>query len=87
VPVAHPGAGLGALVRVRADHGRELGFDRRLADRFCCLPDPVIDLGGFEYLQDFEQGRLVQGDRGLCPFAKTIGVVSLTITRWPLRHP
>jgi hypothetical protein len=34
-------------------------FDRRLVDRFRSLPDPVIDLGGFEYLQHFEQGRLV----------------------------
>jgi hypothetical protein len=31
------------------------------------------------------QGRLVQGHRVLCPSARTIGVVSLTITRWPPR--
>src|SRR5262249_29406374 len=35
--------------------------------------------------QDFQQCRLVQGHRVLCPSARTIAVVSLTITRWPLR--
>jgi Multicopper oxidase len=36
-----------------------------------------------------EQGRLVQGHRVPCPSARTIGVVSLTITRRPLArdHP
>src|SRR3712207_7957856 len=34
-------------------------------------------------VEHLEQGRLVQGHRVLCPSAKTIGVVSLTITRWP----
>jgi hypothetical protein len=57
--VALGGAGLGALVRVRADHRGELGLDQRLADRLGGLPDPVINLGGFEYFQHFEQGRLV----------------------------
>jgi hypothetical protein len=28
--------------------------------------------------------RLVKGHRALCPFARTIAVVSLTIARWPL---
>jgi hypothetical protein len=46
-------------VRVRADHGRELGLDQRLVNGFCCLPDPVVDLGGFECVQELEQGRLV----------------------------
>src|SRR3712207_2295590 len=36
-------------------------------------------------VEHLEQGRLVQGHRVLCPSARTIGVVSLTITRWPLR--
>jgi hypothetical protein len=63
VPIPQAGPGLSALVRVRADHRRELGFDQRLVDRLGRLPDPVIDLGGFEYFQDFEQGRLVQGHR------------------------
>ena len=35
-------------------------------------------------VEHLEQGRLVQGHRVLCPSARTIGVVSLTITRWPL---
>ena len=48
------GRGLGSLVRVRADHRGELGLDQRLVDRFGGLPDPVINLGGFEYFQDFE---------------------------------
>jgi hypothetical protein len=35
-------------------------------------------------LQRLEQGGLVQGHRVLCPSARTIGVVSLPITRGPL---
>jgi len=36
-----------------------------------------------------EQGRLFQGHLCSCPSARTIGVVALTVTRWPPRrgHP
>src|SRR3712207_8018195 len=45
-------------------------------------------IGCLQCLEHLEQGRLVQGHRVLCPSARTIGVVSLTITRWPpLREP
>jgi len=60
LPVALGGPALGPLVRMRTDHRRELGHNQRLMDRLDRLPDPaIVDLGGFEYLQDVEQGRLV----------------------------
>jgi hypothetical protein len=62
----------------------ELSLDQRLIDRLGCLPDPVINLGGLKYLQDFKQCRLVQAIVCLCPSARTIAVVSPTITRWPV---
>jgi len=46
-------------MRVRADHHRQLGLDQRLVNRLGRLPDPVINLGGLQRLQDFQQGRLV----------------------------
>ena len=49
------------------------------------LTDPVVNLRGRECVQDLQQCRLVKGHRGLCPFARTIGLVSLTIARWPLQ--
>jgi hypothetical protein len=70
-------------VRERANHRGQLGLDQGLVDRLGCLPDPVIDLGGLECIQDFQQGRLVQGHRVSVSFCENIGVVSLTITRWP----
>jgi hypothetical protein len=48
------------------------------------LTDAVIHICGLECIQDFQQCRLVKGHRALCPFASTIGVVPLTIARWPL---
>jgi hypothetical protein len=68
VPVALAGAGAGALARDRADHRAELGFDQCLVDSLGRLPDPVINIGGLEYLQDFQQCRLVQGHRVLVSF-------------------
>jgi hypothetical protein len=47
-----------SVVRVCADHRGELGLDQRLGRWLGRLPDRVIDLGGFEYFQDLEQGRL-----------------------------
>ena len=44
---------------LRADHRGQLGLDQRLVDRLGCLPDPVVNISGFERLQHFEQGRLV----------------------------
>jgi hypothetical protein len=68
VPVALAGAGAGALVRDRADHRGELGFDQCWVDSPGRLPDPVITIGGLECLQDFQQCRLVQGHRVLISF-------------------
>ena len=51
----------------RPDHRTELGLDQRLIGSFGRLANPVVNLGGLECLQDFKQGRLVQGHRVLCP--------------------
>jgi hypothetical protein len=82
--VALSSAGLGALMRAGTDHRGELGLDQGLVDRGGRRPDAVVDIGGLQCLQHLEQGSLLQGHRVLCPSARTIGVVSLTITRWPL---
>jgi hypothetical protein len=83
------GPGIGALVRAGADHRGQLRLDQRLIDRRGRRPDPSSTSTALQCLQHLEQGRLVQGNRVLCPSARTIGVVSLTITRWPLTrdHP
>jgi hypothetical protein len=84
---AHPHRGdSAALVRRCPDHRGELGLDQRLVDRGGRGPDSVVDIGGLECLKHLEQGceaervRLIRGHRELCPSARTIGVVSLTIT-------
>jgi hypothetical protein len=84
VAVALGQPGLGALVGGGADYLRELGFDEGLVDGLGGLADAVIDLRRLECVQDFDQCRVVEGHHALCPFARTIGVVSLTIARWPL---
>jgi hypothetical protein len=84
MPIALGEAIRGALVRCGADHGRELGLDERLVDGLGGLADAVVHVRGLECVQDFNQCRLVKGHRALCPFASTIGLVSLTIARWPL---
>jgi hypothetical protein len=47
------------------------------------LPDPFIDLGGIERLQGSSRADSSRAIACICPSARTIGVVSLTITRWP----
>jgi hypothetical protein len=73
------------LVWGSADHGRELGLDEGLVDGLGGLADAVVDLRRLACVQDLQQCRLVKGHRALCPFASTIGLVSLTIARWPLQ--
>jgi hypothetical protein len=68
VPIAVSSPGIGALVWQGADHRAELGPDQRLADRLGRLAYPVINLGGFERFQDFQQGRPVQRHRVLVSF-------------------
>jgi hypothetical protein len=74
------------LVGGGTDHRGELGLDQGLVDGLGGLADAVVDLCGRECVQDLQQCRLVKGHRALCPFARTIGLVSLTIARWPLCH-
>jgi ClpP class serine protease len=73
-----------ALVGGSTDHAGELSLDEGLVDGLGGLADAVIDLRDRECVQDLQQCRLVKGHRALCPFASTIGLVSLTIARWPL---
>jgi hypothetical protein len=47
----------------RTDHRGQLGLDQRLIDRLGRLPDPVINLGGLQCIQNLKQCRLVQGHR------------------------
>ena len=61
--VALGGAGIGALVRAGADHRGQLRLDQRLVERLGGGADAVVNLGGFECLEELEQGRLVQGHR------------------------
>lgn len=83
MPVALGSTAFGALVRGGANHVRELGLDEGLVDGLGGLADAVVDLRGRECVQDFDECRLVKGHRALCPFTSTIGLVSLTIARWP----
>jgi hypothetical protein len=73
-----------ALVRSSAEHLCELGLDQGLVDGLGGLADAVIHLRNLACVQDLQQCRLVKSHRALCPFASTMGVVSLTIARWPL---
>jgi hypothetical protein len=73
------------LVWGSADHAGQLGLDEGLVDGLGGGADAVIDLRGLECVQDLQQCRLIKGHRALCPFASTIGLVSLTIARWPLQ--
>jgi hypothetical protein len=73
----------GALVWGGADHAGEFGFDQCLVDGLGGLTDAVVGHRCLECVQDLQQCRLVKGHRALCPFARTIAVVSLTIARWP----
>ena len=50
------------------------------------LADAVIDFRGLEGVQDLQRCGLVKGHRAWCPFASTIGLVSLTIARLPLQR-
>jgi ClpP class serine protease len=84
MPVALPQPGICPLVWGGADHRGEFGFDEGLVDGLGGLADAVIHLRDHECIQDLQQCRLVKGHRALCPFARTIAVVSLTIARWPL---
>jgi hypothetical protein len=61
--VALGGAALGALVPAGADHRGELRLDQRLIQRLGRGPDAVVDLGGFQCLEELQQGRLVKGHR------------------------
>ncbi len=81
VAVALVGAGLGALVWGGADDCGRLRLDERLQDGLQRVADDVVGVGGFQRLQQVEQGRLVQSHR-VVSSARTFGRESLTVTRW-----
>jgi hypothetical protein len=72
VTVAQVGAGVAAFVQGGADRVGELGFDQRLVDRLGGLTDAVTDIGDLKCVQDFEQGRLIQGHR-VVPLYRFLG--------------
>jgi hypothetical protein len=69
-------------MRQRTDHRAELSFDQCWADRLGRLPDPVINLGGLQCIQNLKQCRLVQGHRVLS-FREIHCRGLAAITRWP----
>jgi hypothetical protein len=56
----------------RTDGLGELGLDQRLIDRLRGLADTVTDIGDHQRVEDFEQGRLVQGHR-VAPLYEILG--------------
>jgi hypothetical protein len=66
VSVALRGAFSGTLMRGGADRLGELGLDQRLIDHFGVLACTIPNIGDLQCIQNFEQGRLVQG-LALCP--------------------
>ena len=47
------------------------------------MPDTITHIGGLECVQDFEQGRLVQGHR-VVPLYRFLGGFLQRLTRWPV---
>src|SRR5690606_14988555 len=45
-------------------------------------PDPVGDIGEFQFPEELEEGRLVKSHRALCPYVEIPRQFSLTIARW-----
>ncbi len=81
--VAQVGAGVAAFVQGGADRVGEFGLDQCLVDGFGGSADTVTDIGGLECVEDFEQGRLVQGHR-VVPLYGFLGGFLQRLTRWPL---
>ena len=75
--VPDPGQALPAQLHLRL---RLLAVDDEV---HVLVADAVIHVRGLECVQDLQQCRLIKGRGALCPFARTIGLVSLTIARWP----
>ena len=76
----------GTLMQAGADRIGELGLDQSLIDRLRGSADTIIDIGGLECIQDFEQGRLVQGHRVAPSFSVFLGGFTQSVTRWPISH-
>ena len=83
VTITLPGSGVAALVGFGTDHRGQLGLDQRLVDGCRRLPDPVGQIGLLDRIQDFEQGRLRQGDR-VDLLRVELGGYTQRLTRWPL---
>lgn len=83
MPVALGGPDVAAFVQRGADRVGELGFDQRLIDRLRGGADTVTDISDLESVEDFEQGRLVQGHR-VAPLYVFLGGYTQRLTRWPL---
>jgi len=53
-----------------------------LRERFGSCPDPVGDIGEFQFPEQLEEGRLVKSHRALCPYVEIPRQFSLTLARW-----
>lgn len=62
------GAGIGPLMRAGTDHRGQLRIDQRLVDRPGSRADPFLDACVLEFLEQLEQGRLIQGHRVFVSF-------------------
>jgi hypothetical protein len=72
-------------MRGGADRLGELGLDQRLIDHFGVLACTIPNIGDLQCIQNFEQGRLVQGQR-VVPLYVFLGGFTQGLTRWPLQH-
>ena len=80
-------AGLGAFPEARADHALSLRVDQRLIHVLRRQPDPVVNTGRLQRLQQVEQGRMVDSHRARCPLGTFVSPNSLTLARWPSTKP
>ncbi len=67
-------------MRRGADHRGELGIDQRLVQMFGRRPDPLVDIGVLQSLEQVDQGRLVQGHR-VDSFGEVLGGFSHRASR------
>jgi hypothetical protein len=72
----------GAFERSSADERRRLRVNQLLVERFGRDPDPVADIGEFQFPEQLEEGRLVKSHRAYVSFREIPRQFSLTIARW-----
>ena len=61
-----------AFERGGADERGRFRVDQLLVERFGRDPDPVGDIGEFQFPEELEEGRLVKSHRALCPSVRAL---------------